>query len=148
MWTETVETTSKRRAGLFGRGLSRLRSFRKEESGVATVEFVIWFPFYLMMLGLIGDATITFMNYNRMWDAARDTARRATVGEMDVATAEQHASDYLPSFISPNVTVDNTDPVDIVVSIEAPLANLSFFGTFNLFTQGYVSVNVVMRKET
>ena len=83
-----------------------------------------------------------------MWDAARDTARRATVGEMDPTTAENHAKAMLPSFIGPKVFVDNSDPVDIVVSITAPMANLGFFGTFDLFNQGDVSVNVVMRKET
>ena len=58
------------------------------EGGSATVEFVIWFPFYFMLLGLIGDTAVAFMNVNQMWNTARDTARRASVGEMTAIEAK------------------------------------------------------------
>lgn len=124
-----------------------LRGFFRKEDGSTTMECVLWFPFHLALLGMIGDASIGFMNYNRMWDAARDTARRAAIGELSASEAEQFAADNLPGFMVPSVTIDTSSATDITVQISASLSNLTFFQAIESFATGDVTARVVMRKE-
>ena len=46
------------RISSFGRKRARLNRFGREQHGVITVEFVIWIPVFLVIMGFIADATI------------------------------------------------------------------------------------------
>ena len=124
-----------------------LKRFRREERGTTSIEFVLWFPFFIALQGMIADSSMAFMNLNRMYDVARDTARRASLGEMTASQAASHINSTLPGFIAPTVTVDDTDPTDLSIQIAAPISNLVFFGAFDAFSLGNVQINYTVRKE-
>jgi len=57
-----------------------LARFIADERGTATVELVVWIPFFLLMLLLIVDASVFYWRYTAMWDTTRDIARQISVG--------------------------------------------------------------------
>ncbi len=125
-----------------------LGGFFRKEDGSSTLECVLWFPFHLALLGMIGDASIGFMNYNRMWDTARDTARRAAVGELTSTEAQQFVASNLPGALATLVTIDTSSATDVTVQISASLSDLTFFQALDSFGAGNVTARVVMRKES
>lgn len=127
--------------------LKRIPLFCKDKDGSMSIEFVLWFPFFLALQGLIADSSLAFLNVNRMYDAARDTARRAAIGDLTSAQAVNFATNSLPDFIAPTITVDDSHATDLVINITAPIANLSFFGYFDGLSLGNINISHTVRKE-
>jgi hypothetical protein len=129
------------------RATARLPWFRRSEDGTAAAELVAVFPIFILVLGLGVDLTMTYMHMNRMWDVARDTARRVSVGDMTILEAETYAAGRLPASTGAIVDIKETDETDISVNISATGGNLTIFGYFLPFEQSTRVVEIVMRKE-
>ncbi len=127
--------------------LAALRRFRRNTDGTTSIEFVLWFPFFLALQALIADSSLAFLNVNRIYDAARDVGRRASVGEMTAAQAAIYVKTTLPDFIKPTVSVDDSSATDLVVNISTPISNLSFFGLYDGLKLGTLNVSYTVRKE-
>ena len=75
---------------------SRTRRFFENQFGSATIEFVIWLPWFFMLLMLTVDASFMYMSLTRMENAARDAARRVAVGQFDKDEIIIYALGQLP----------------------------------------------------
>jgi Flp pilus assembly protein TadG len=133
-----------------GRKRARLIRFGREHSGSITVEFVIWIPVFLVIMGFIADATSLYLMQADMWNVARDTARRMTTGQLSAPAAQTYAASAL---LYPNrpYTVTATQGTDDVVEISIPVQNASIFGVlaaFGGFSNSILDAKVTMRDET
>ena len=62
------------------------KRFAKDEKGSATIEFALWVPLFAVLLMLASDASFMFLTMTRMEDAARDAARRVSMGQLNTAS--------------------------------------------------------------
>jgi Flp pilus assembly protein TadG len=59
-----------------------LRRFGGAEDGVATVEAVLWLPFFMLLLALIADASFLFHRQAQMLRAVQDANRAFSTGQL------------------------------------------------------------------
>ncbi len=82
-----------------------------------------------------------------MADVARDTARRAAVGELEQAEAVQFAQDTLLNWgVSYSVAVTLSDP-DVDVQISLPMSQAALIDVLGLFQSGTLTATVTAREE-
>ena len=62
--------------------------FAKQEHGAASVEAVIWFPIYILVIGVIFDSTMLMVGQTEMWSVASDSSRMVALGRMDEDAAK------------------------------------------------------------
>lgn len=72
---------------------SRVRQAITCRDGGATVEFVIWMPFFLMLFAAVVDVSLLLNWRSRMFDAAGDAGRMVALNRMSTSEAEQFAID-------------------------------------------------------
>ena len=125
------------RHGLRAR-LRRILNRGRNEDGGVSVEFVLWLPIYVIILTLTVDTSLLFLGQSGLWNAAHDTSRQLSMGEMTEAEGEAYAATKA-AYWADNATVDATvltDRVEVMVSVPAnELAIFGFLGvgkTFNV----------------
>lgn len=62
----------------------------RDERGSATIETVIWLPFYVGLLALIYDATMLMVAQTELWSLSANASRQVALGQMTEAEAETH----------------------------------------------------------
>jgi Flp pilus assembly protein TadG len=72
-------------------GHRSFRSFLIDEKGSATVEFVLLFPLFSMVLLLLADASLLFLRQTNLMNISRDTARIVSRYAMTPAEAKAYA---------------------------------------------------------
>jgi len=103
--------------------------FLCDEHGSATIEFVIWVPLYVVLLVAVTDASILYLSHTEMWNAARDTARRISVGALTAADAPDRAGEML-LLSGRSYTVAASDAGPVIVEISVGVGDASIFGFF------------------
>ena len=73
----------------------RVSEFLCDEHGSATIEFVLWVPVYVIILVAVTDASVLYLTHTEMWNTARDSARRISVGAMTAADVPDRAREKL-----------------------------------------------------
>ncbi len=124
-----------------------VRSCWRSERGVAAIEFALAMPFVLLVLsGIIQFGFVLFLQ-NHVADVARDTARRAAVGELTQAEAVQFAQDTLLNWgVTYTVDVTFSDP-DVDVQISLPMSQAALIDVLGLFQSGTLTAAVTLREE-
>ncbi|MEM6439351.1 MAG: TadE/TadG family type IV pilus assembly protein [Pseudomonadota bacterium] len=135
--------------GEAARRLLPLHRIFRDDRGSATVEHALWLPVFASLIGVSIDASLSFHTHGRMWDAARETARRVAVGEMTGEQARSYAARLLPGNASYAIDVVETSDAmpTVTVSIVASSADVSIFGTLDLLTIERLSTVYSMRRE-
>jgi hypothetical protein len=114
---------------------------------------VLWLPIIGALLVVISYASILYMTHTEMWNVARDTARRLTVGTLLPADAEVYARSQLKLyevFGTGYEVVATEDPVASTMTVVITLGvadsgfDAGFFGAFSLIG-GTMAARVVMR---
>ena len=59
----------------------------RDEDGAVTIEFVLWLPFFLLIIAMVVDLTFIFMGHATMSDATADAARCWAVKSCTVTEA-------------------------------------------------------------
>jgi len=120
------------------------------DSGAAAVEFAIILPIFVAILfGIIQFGSVLFL-HNNMMNAARETARRMSVAELNAAGAPAYANSYLAGW-GLTFTVNATEPAasvpngDVSVQITIPAANAPLVN-FPLTWPGTLTAQVTMRR--
>lgn len=135
---------SRRHSSAFRRRASR---FRSDDRGTATVEFVLWMPFFIVLLAIITDFTFIYMTNSSMWDAARDAARAMSVREADATQARARITSKLIRGGNYYMVVDpDSSTVSAIVRIS--IAEASIFGILAPLMDDDLVAVVKMRKET
>ncbi len=125
-------------------------AFLGDETGVVTIEFVLWVPIFVGLLVFVSDASIIYLTHSEMWNVARDTARRMTTGQI---TSRAEARDYAAAHLflgNRTYVIDSTDPAmaEMNVTIVIGLDDATIFGFFFKPILGRTRVaSVTMRKE-
>jgi len=124
-----------------------LRRFRKNQNGNATVEFTLWMPLIAGIIVGAFDLNIVLTTQSTMWDVARDTARRVSIGQYDASTGQEYALNRL-TFMGFDYGVDIAVGDDVVVTVETFLGNVAVLGVMG-GGHGYkLTAAVTMRNET
>jgi Flp pilus assembly protein TadG len=124
-----------------------LRSFRRDERGNTTIEFVLWFPLLVFLLLFATDVTMAFMRQSHAWQVSRETARIVSRHGMDEATAEAFAREKGTMGASiPTVDVSFAG-TDVVVVMSLPTATLTPFNTLGLVLGNQVTTRVTHAME-
>ena len=118
---------------LFNSAKCAVRRFSGGDDGTATVESVIWFPVYLLILGFIFDATMLMMGKTEMWSIANDTSRMVALGRMTEAEAEDYVNNTLGA--ERGYVADVTSDGNIVSTIiTRPFGKVASLGIINSAT--------------
>lgn len=151
------------KSGKIDFSLSRLRGFFVRQSGSATVEFVVWMPFFLLLTGFFADVANTYLLQASMWSTAMDCTRRMSVGQYtssqvspnDVVTACVKKEVLYPyKFSLSTATVTATyGTTDDSIEMSIPIYEAGIFGVFAVFgsfrgTTYKLDVKTTMRAET
>ena len=124
----------------------RIRAFISDDRGTATIEFVLWVPVYVIILVAVTDASILYLTHTEMWNTARDSARRISVGVMAAADAPDRARERL-LLSGRTYTVAASDAGPVIVEISVGVGDASVFGFFKPVLGRELNVRVVMWKE-
>ena len=96
------------------------RGFRDDEAGSATVEFVLWLPIFVAILGLMVDATLMLHMQARLWDIARSATRQVALAAMDETAAETFAAEEIGDAYQKSVNITKSGGfVRMVASVQA-----------------------------
>jgi Flp pilus assembly protein TadG len=124
-----------------------LRSFRRDERGTATIEFVLWVPLLVALLLFATDVTLAFMRQSHIWQVSRETARIVSRHGMDEAAAETFALEKGTMGASvPEVDV-SFEGMDVIVVMSLPTATLTPFNTLRLVLGDRVTTRVTHAME-
>jgi Flp pilus assembly protein TadG len=128
-----------------------LRRYSKgEDGGQAATEFALVLPFVLMLLIGIVEFGRAWNEHQVITDAARETARRACLGDaIGLAGAEQVADEAMaragidPSLATVDITgLDQGSNTIVTVDIDLPY-QFTFFGPLVKWTTG--QSNIVLK---
>lgn len=126
--------------------MASLVDFLSDESGSATVEFVIWVPWFMLLLMITTDVSFVWFNHTQMLNTSRDAARRMSIGELSGADLE--------SFVRARVSgsgvrvVDRSSGNDACVQISRPFTDCALFGwTFKGLWDKDLAATTVMLRE-
>ena len=125
-----------------------LAGFLRDETGSATIEFVLWVPVFAILLVATIDATVLYLQHTEMWNVSRDVARRVAVGDMvetDVYQVVQNEM-FLYSKAYTVATSQPTD-LDVQIAIQTTIADASVFGIFQAVLNNDLTAVVTMRRE-
>lgn len=129
----------------------RIRDLLADERGASAVEFAMVLPFLVMLLlGIIQYGSL-FLVQTEMNSAARDTARRLSVGDLATeADAESYAVAQLVEW-SPRfkavAELPRRDEHDVAVTITVPMREAAMFDLIGFGMDGDLTAEVHMFKE-
>jgi hypothetical protein len=135
------------------------RSFLRRQDGSVSVEFIVWMPVFLAVLGLIADASTTYLIQASMWNAAADCTRRMSVGQYtaaqvspnDVKTAcvqKELLYAYKPYSITPTFgATDDSIEITLPMYEAGVIGVLAVFGGFR-GSNFKLDVKTTMRAES
>lgn len=118
--------------------------FRKAESGGATVEVVLWLPFFTLLMGIIVDLSLIFGGQSEILRIVQDSNRSLSVGKF---LTIQEAQDYIEAEVvhlapTASVTIKVVSGV-IHTDVIVPARDLTATGLF----RGFDDLNIVISAE-
>jgi hypothetical protein len=102
---------------------------------------------FVTIIALVTDLSFIYTTNANMWDAARDTARRMAVRQLDVPAAELFARNAIVVGSPENFTVIASDGDDVVVEITSSASDASVFGVLTAVMPITLSARVTMMRE-
>ena len=123
------------------------KSFRDDERGGITVEFVLWAPVFAALIAGATDITLAFMNQSNFWNVARDTARIVSRHAMTVDEAKAYAEENAVFANAEPTAVVTVDATEVIVTITAPASTIDAFGIFGIFKDTTIKAEVRHRLE-
>ena len=111
-----------------------LAAFLRDERGSYTIEFCLWIPMFLVFLAATVDASLLYLTHNNMWNAARDTARRVSTGEIDSKEEAYEALErrlvYTDGYVFGYGKGNDGDGNVAKIVVQIPMADASLFNIF------------------
>mgnify|MGYP001824114864 CR=1 FL=1 len=119
-----------------------LKRFARDDSGNATVEFVIWLPMVLLAFGLTVDVSMIFHSQNQVLRIVQDANRNASIGRLSTpADAENYIESRLQkASASADATSSITAGV-IHTTVTYPARDFQVLGFFKQFNDLTITVN-------
>ncbi|MCA0271567.1 MAG: pilus assembly protein [Proteobacteria bacterium] len=121
-----------------------MRRFARKEDGAATVEAVLWLPFFLMLFGLLADVSMIFYNQSRLLRIVQDANRNMSVGRLVDSEATIEFVEAQGLSVSPNITSTSSVTAGLITTTATvPIEDLDLFGVAGVFR----NVNMTVRAE-
>lgn len=124
--------------------LRRSKKFSANESGSATIEAVLWFPMFVLLLVMVADVSFVFFGQAQAMRILQDGNRAFSVGRI---TSESDTEVFVVSALAPltpNPTVTTSLSQGVITTIaEIPVSDLAKIGGFS-FLSGY---NIIVKSE-
>ncbi len=118
-----------------------MKRFRRDERGSATIEAVLWLPFFVIFFVMIADVSLVFFRQTEVLRVVQDANRALSVGRF---SGPAETEDYVKTAIAPLTTrAQVTTSVNSgVIGTRAlvPVDDLVAVGMFNFLTGYYVAV--------
>jgi len=114
----------------------------KEEDGNATIETVLWMPFFVALFTLIVDGTIIFNNHSNVLRIVHDANRAFSVGRVESGTDCENLIAANAKHISDNLEVQ-TVVVDGVITtrVRIPVEDMDMTGLFTSIADATLTIN-------
>lgn len=108
--------------------------FLRKEDGAATIEAVLWLPFFIMLFGLLADVSMVFYNQSRLLRIVQDANRNMSVGRLtDVQETEDFVETVAQS-VSSRVTATTSVTAGLITTIATvPMQDLDLLGMAGVF---------------
>jgi Flp pilus assembly protein TadG len=116
----------------------------RNESGGATVEAVLWMPFFVFLFSLVVDASLVFGGQAEILRIVQDTNRGLSLGRYaDIAAAKIHIETEIAE-LSPGAAVTVAVADGIITSfVVIPARDLTATGIFD----GFADVNILVKAQ-
>lgn len=116
----------------------------RSESGGATVEAVLWMPFFVFLFSLVVDASLVFGGQAEILRIVQDTNRGLSLGRYaNIAAAKAHIELEIAE-LSPGAVVTVEAPDGIITTLVViPASDLTATGIFD----GFSDVNIVVKAQ-
>jgi Flp pilus assembly protein TadG len=111
------------------RSIDKVRRALSREDGAATIEVVLWLPFFLGLFSLMVDISMIFNNQSRIMRIIQDGNRNMSINRLD-GTADVEA--YIEGRVAPistNAVATTTYSQGLITStVSVPLSDLDLLG--------------------
>jgi Flp pilus assembly protein TadG len=107
------------------------RAFARQERGAASIEVVLWTPIFLLLFGMVTDASIVFGRQAEILRIVQDANRSLAVGRfLTIDQAETYIQERVTTF-SDESSVDVSVTGGIITSeVTLPASDLTSTGLF------------------
>ena len=123
------------------------RRYLRDQDGTSTVEFVMWVPIFILILGLVVDICFIFLAQSRMYDVTADAARCWAIGACTQSEAEQKVARdgaFNGSAPAPSSTI-NGGAVTLSASLDP--SQVAIVGVFGWVASKDITASVTQIKE-
>ncbi|SPH18783.1 hypothetical protein DEA8626_02327 [Defluviimonas aquaemixtae] len=116
--------------------------FSRDERGAATIEAVLWLPFFLTILALLADVSLIFHGQSRILSVVQSANRNMAVGRL---TTESETEAFVLTrlqTLSSNAQADTVLSSSglIMTTASVPLTDLDIFGIVGAFANTRLTV--------
>lgn len=115
-----------------------IRRFTRKEDGAATIEAILWLPFFLALFGLLADVSMIFHSQSKLLRIVQDANRARSIGRFGT---DDQTDGRTVDFVLAQVGAISGDPTAssgetaglITTSVSVPISDLDMFGVAGVF---------------
>ncbi|MGQ0610217.1 MAG: TadE/TadG family type IV pilus assembly protein [Paracoccaceae bacterium] len=135
-------------AGMLKSLPARWRGFCRGESGMASVEAVIWMPVFILLIAVVADTSAIFGRQAEALRVVQDANRSLSLGRfLTIEETETYIQSNIAS-ISPNATVDTVIVAGIITTtVVLPISDIGITGLVDAFDQLSVTISADFMSE-
>ncbi|MCV2869257.1 pilus assembly protein [Defluviimonas sp. WL0002] len=118
--------------------VSRGKNFLRRDRGAATIEVILWLPFFLGLFSLMVDLSMIFNNQSRIMRIIQDGNRNYSIRRLTTnAETETYVEGRIAS-ISANANAVTTNAAGLITTtVTVPLADLDLLGIAHVFSSNW-----------
>lgn len=135
-------------AGMLKSLSAEWRGFCRGESGLASVEAVIWMPVFILLIAVVADTSAIFGRQAEALRVVQDANRSLSLGRfLTIEQTEQYVLTNI-ALISPNATVDTVIVAGIITTtVVLPISDIGITGLVDAFDQLSVTISADFMSE-
>lgn len=113
-------------------------AFCRRDRGAATIEVILWLPFFLGLFSLMVDISMIFNNQSRIMRIIQDGNRNYSIRRFETnAETETYVENRIAP-ISPNASAVTTNVAGLITTtVTVPLADLDLLGIAYAFNNSW-----------
>ncbi len=103
----------------------------RRDDGSATIEAVLWMPFFLAAFTFVVDGTMIFHNHSQILRVVQDANRGLSVGRYDTEAETETEIEARLASVSPNTNATTSISAGVIrTTVTVPAADLDVIGMF------------------
>ena len=108
--------------------------FAKRDDGAATVEAVIWLPFFFILFGLLADVSMVFHGQSKLLRIVQDANRNMSIGRLTTNKAVQDFVIARAGSMSKDPKATTVTSAGLILTTASvPMTDLDLFGVASVF---------------